>query len=130
MFAYKKPLTETLVIEMNHTDALDLHGAIVSQRYSVDVSARLLSILEAFHAGTDMSNFEPPSDERFITNDEADAINADEWERSRTITPDPRPFTDTPLTPIKPIHRQINKPTFRNHPEEIDWTLRNHKEES
>jgi hypothetical protein len=59
-----------------------------------------LSILEAFTAGTDMSRFERPQEE------------------------------ETEDLPIRPIHRQINKPTFRSHAEEIDYTLKNQEEES
>ena len=63
MFASKHPFRDTLVIEIDAIDILRLHGGLVrTVTASYGPQAELLSILEAFHAGTDMSSFERPCD--------------------------------------------------------------------
>lgn len=52
MFASKHPFRDTLVIEIDREEVLKIHGAVVDGS-----EYELLSILEAFHAGTDMSRF-------------------------------------------------------------------------
>lgn len=110
MFAYRKPLTEILVIEINAQDVLPLHGQIVSNNPGITMD-RFLSILEAANAGT-LERFEPPCETCDGT-----ATNHSDWCDMKLTetdvtpyanqgTPAPVPFTDTP---IKPIHRSINK---------------------
>lgn len=105
MFAYIKPLSEeTLIIEIDISEALDLHGAIVMGGQTREFPNYLLSILESFSAGTDMSSFAPEDD------DEDD----DDLTYTEKGSPAPVPFTDKPT------------PQFRNHGEEIDATIRAH----
>lgn len=73
MFASKHPFRDTLVIEIDRESVLDLHGALV--RIGGNETDYLLSILEAFHAGTDMSRFErednrhnDPADDQLAAN--------------------------------------------------------------
>lgn len=132
MFAYIKPLTDTLVVEIDRSEILSLHGQIVTNHPEISLDT-LLSILEAVNAGTDLSRFEPPCEtcDGTATNHsdwcDMKLTDADVIPYANQGTPAPVPFTDIP---IRPIHRQINKPTFRNHGEEIDWTLKNQKEDS
>lgn len=107
MFAYIKPLSEeTLIIEIDISEALDLHGAIVMGGRTREFPSNLLSILEAFYAGTDMSRFAPEDEDE----------DEDVTPYANQGTPAPVPFTDRPNTP----------PQFRNHGEEIDATIRAH----
>lgn len=59
MYAYKKPFTETLVLELEPDEVLSLHGRVLVLQAVADT---FLSILEAFNAGTDMSRFDRPSE--------------------------------------------------------------------
>lgn len=64
MYAYKKPLADTLVIEIDAEDAIMLHGMLLVRDSGEPLQAdTLYSILEAFIAGTDMERFAPPSED-------------------------------------------------------------------
>lgn len=115
MFASKKPFTETLVIEMEKDEILSLHGQIVSSDFGITVDT-LLSILEAWTAGTDMSRFERPSEP-----------TETEEDRRESTVPCPVHGYEFDLCDGKGCgYLDDEKKSFRNHAEEIDYTLRNH----
>lgn len=59
MISYTKPLdSDTLVIEIPRTEILALHGALITH-CNCDSTEFLLSVLEAFYAGSDMTRFAP-----------------------------------------------------------------------
>jgi hypothetical protein len=60
MFASKHPFRDTVVIEIDASEALEFHARLM-QGYGndnqEDTVGALLDVLEAFHAGTDMTRF-------------------------------------------------------------------------
>lgn len=61
MYASKHPFRDDLVLEISEHEILELHGALLTTSGS-NVANALLSILEAFNAGTDMSRFDRTCD--------------------------------------------------------------------
>lgn len=53
MYASRHPFRNTLVLEIDADEILSVHGEIVNG----SLATQLLDILEAFHAGTDMTRF-------------------------------------------------------------------------
>ena len=96
MYASKHPFRDTLVIEIDRDDVLSLHGQLIqliTEPIAIEIDRddvlglhgqllkllklisepsqldSLLSILEAFHAGTDMTRFDRPSDDPIYVDD-------------------------------------------------------------